>query len=163
MPLGGAFTLEETMTGMAGRIRMVTMAAVLVLCASVASPQSPPHGHATGPDPAHGRQAQPSRDRQSMAAMHKDMLGQMAADDARLEALVADMNMFTGDLKIEAIAEVVTLLVERQSMMRQHLTKMHDQMMWNMVRSLGAPPTNDLPDIVTPESEPAEMCQPPTQ
>jgi hypothetical protein len=150
------------MTGMAGSIRTVTMAAVLVLCASVASPQSAHRGHATEPDPAHGRQAQPSRDMQSMA-MHKDMLGRMAADDARLKALVADMNMFTGDLKIEAIAEVVTLLVERQSMMRQHLTKMHDQMMWNMVRSLGAPPTSDLPDIVTPESEPAEMCQPPTQ
>jgi hypothetical protein len=149
------------MTRTAGRIRMVTMAAVLVLCASVASPQSAHRGHSTGPDPAHSRQSQPAADTPSMAAMHKDMLGRMAADDAQLTALVADMNMFTGDLKVEALAKVVTLLVERQSMMRQHMTSMHGQMMWNMARTIGAAPANDVAaSIVTPENEPAEMCVP---
>jgi len=150
------------MTGMAGRIRMVTTAAVLVLCASVASPQSAHRGHATGADPAHSRHAQPSRDMQSMAAMHQDMLGKMAADDARLKTLVADMNMFTGDLKIKALADVVTLLVERQSMMRQHMLRMHDEMMLDMRKTIGAASGDDIPGgVLTPNSEPAELCLPP--
>jgi hypothetical protein len=150
------------MTGTAGRIRIVTMAAFLALCPAVASPQPADRGHATGPDPAHSRQAQRSRDMQSMAAMQKDMLGTMAADDARLKALVSDMNMFTGDLKVEAIAKVLTLLVERQSMMRQHMMRMHDQLMLNMMKTIGAAPGDDLPwGILTPDSEPAEMRLPP--
>ena len=150
------------MTGMAGRIRMVTTAAVLALCASVASPQSVHRGRATRSDQTYSRQSQPSRDMQSMAAMHKDMLGKMAADDARLEALVADMNMFTGDLKVKALADVVTLLVGRQSTMRQHMMRMHDQMMLNMMKTIGSVPGEALPGgILTPDSEPAEMCLPP--
>ena len=90
-------------------------------------------------------------------------MGRMAADDARLEALVADMNMLTGELKVEAMARVLTLLVERQSMMRKHMMDMHGRMMPQM-GAISAPPAGRPPDAgVTADSEPEEMCLPPAE
>ena len=147
------------MTCIAGWIRPVTIAASLVLSATVASAQSASPGQATMPACAHCRLAQTLPGAQSMATM-KDMMARMATDDARLEALVADMNMLTGEMKIEAMARVVTLLVERQSMMRRHMMDMHGRMMPQM-GAIFAPPAGRPPDAgVTADSEPDEMCLP---
>ena len=150
------------MTCFTGWIRTVTIAAGLVLSAAVASPQSASHEQATPPDCAHCRPAQSLRGAPSMATMPKDMMTRMATEDARLEALVADMNMFTGEMKLDAMARVLTLLVERQSTMHKHMMDTHRRMMLEM-GAVSAPPTGRPPDVdASADSEPDEMCLPPT-
>jgi hypothetical protein len=105
---------------------------------------------------------QPTRGGQSMAMMQKDMMARMAAEDARLETLVADMNMFTGEMKIEAMARALTLLVERQVMMRQHMMDMHGRTMSRMMDAITGPPAGGTPNGAdAADSEPEEMCLPP--
>ena len=150
------------MTCFAGWIRTVPIAAGFVLSATVASPQSASHERATPPDCAHCRPAQSLRGAPAMATMPKDMMARMATEDARLEALVADMNMLTGDLKVEAMARALTMLVERQSMMRKQMMNMHGGMM-SQTGAIFALPAGRPPDVgVTADSEPDEMCLPPT-
>jgi hypothetical protein len=48
-------------------------------------------------------------------------------DDLRLPA--DDMKMFAGEMKIETMARLVTLLVERLSIMREQTMDMHELMM----------------------------------
>jgi hypothetical protein len=114
------------------------------------------------PDCAHCAAMQPVPGGQSTATMQKDMMSRMAAEDARLETLVADMNMFTGEMKIDAMARVLTLLAERNLMMRRHMMEMHGRMMSSMSEAMGAPPTAGAPNgEVTADSESQEMCLPP--
>ena len=119
-------------------IRTVIMSAAVVLSASVASAQSVNHEQAPAPeDHSHSQAVQPSPGDHSMAAMHKHMMTRMATADARLTELVADMNMFTGELKIEAMARLLTALVERQLMMREQVVEAP----WRMMpRSMDAAP-----------------------
>jgi hypothetical protein len=139
---------------------MVTIAASLVLSATGASAQSASPGQATMPACAHCRLAQTLPGAQSMATMNKDMMTRMATEDARLEALVTDMNMFTGEMKLDAMARVVTLLVERQSTMHKHMMEMHRRMMLGM-GAISAPPTGRPPDVdASADREPDEMCLP---
>ena len=140
-----------------------TAIGAIVLSATIAAAQSEHQGHTAGPAPPASQSSQTARDSRSMAMMHKDLLGKMAAEDAQLKTLVADMNMLIGDLKIGAIARVVTLLVERQSAMRQQVRSMHEQMMWNMMRATTDKPDETRSDRPAPaDAEPAEMCLPPT-
>jgi hypothetical protein len=60
------------------------------------------------------------------------MMADMAAMDARLEALVVQMNAATGDAKVNAIAETVTALVREHKAMRDGMMRMHGQMMGGM-------------------------------
>lgn len=131
--------------------RTVTMAVALAFVATVASPQSAKPGAVTSGDHAHGAFVPPSASDQSLAARHKGMLGKMATEQARLKMLVADMNMLTGDLKVEAIARLLTLLVERHSDMRADMMEMHERMMGR--------PTEGMPDDAA-EEEPGAMCSP---
>jgi hypothetical protein len=64
-----------------------------------------------------------------MMKMHEQMLAQMKAGDAKLDALVKDMNAATGDAKVAAIAAVVTELAAQNKSMHQHMGEMHQQMM----------------------------------
>ena len=153
------------MTHISGSIRTLTMTVVVVLSAAVASTQPVHDGHApaTGHTTLSQPPAQPSRGDHAMATMHKDMMARMAAEDTRLETLVADMNMLTGDLKIEAMAQVLTRLVKRQSMMRGQMMEMHDRMMRGMRGPTANAPSADPPSVmVSPDREPGDMCLPPT-
>ncbi len=72
------------------------------------------------------------------------------------------MNMLTGDLKVEAMASVLTLLVKRQSMMRGQMMEMHDRMMRRMKGPISGAPAAPPNAMVPPDREPGEMCLPPT-
>jgi hypothetical protein len=111
---------------------------------SAASQSQHDHG-AKGPEPAPAPM---------QATAHQ--MARMATLDARIETLVADVKMFTGDMKIEAMAELLVLLVERQSMMQRHMSAMHGRMMEPMKD--GTPHVH--PDAA---SEPDEMCAPEDQ
>ena len=85
-----------------------------------AAPKGPPHS---------AQAAAPSPDMPGMMKMHEQMLAEMKAADARLDALVKDMNAANGDAKVAAIAAVVTELATQDKSMHQHMSQMHQQMM----------------------------------
>ena len=84
---------------------------------------------------AQNRQAQPpaspaqSQGMQDMMKMHEQMMAQMKAADAKLDALVKEMNAATGNAKVNATAAVVTELVLQNRSMHEHMGQMHHQMM----------------------------------
>ncbi len=63
-----------------------------------------------------------------MTKMHEQMMAELKAADTRLEQLVADMNLATGDAKVAALAQVVTELVKQQKATHAHMTTMCAQM-----------------------------------
>ena len=76
----------------------------------------------------HQRQAAQPREQapsnmQDMMKMHEQMMAEMKAADARLDALVKDMNAATGDAKVNAVAAVVTELVRQQKSMHDHMAQ----------------------------------------
>jgi uncharacterized membrane protein len=85
------------------------------------------------PAAAQNRQAQPpaspAQSMQDMMKMHEQMMAQMKAGDAKLDALVKEMNAATGNAKVNAIAAVVTELVMQNRSMHEHMGQMHQQMM----------------------------------
>ena len=78
--------------------------------------------------PAQGMQ-QPPADMQGMMKMHEQMMAEMTAGDAKLDALVQAMTSATGAAKVDATAAVVSELVRQQKAMHTHMGQMHQQMM----------------------------------
>jgi hypothetical protein len=64
-----------------------------------------------------------------MMAMHKKMMADMAASEASLDALVARMNAARGEARVDALAELVTAMVQQHKAMRSHMMEMHEHMM----------------------------------
>jgi hypothetical protein len=81
----------------------------------------------TPPATSSGQQSTPTM--QDMTKMHEQMMAQMQAGDARLDALVKDMNAAKGDVKVDAVAAVVTELVTQHKAMHGHMGQMHQMMM----------------------------------
>jgi outer membrane murein-binding lipoprotein Lpp len=73
------------------------------------------------------QQAQPGM--QGMMKMHEQMMAEMKANRARLDALVNEMNSASGNAKVDAMAVVVTELVRQQNTMHERMGQMHEQMM----------------------------------
>ena len=96
-----------------------------------------------------GGAQQPQPNTADMMKMHEQMMAQMKAGEAKLDALVADMNAASGSAKVDAVAAVVTELVRQQTSGRcatrlasaglpvrscgpavhQHMGQMHGHMM----------------------------------
>jgi hypothetical protein len=85
-----------------------------------ATQQTPPAQGATQPQP-------PAM--QDMMKMHEQMMTEMQAGDAKLDALVKDMNDAKGDAKVNAVAAVVNELVRQHKAMHGRMGQMHQQMM----------------------------------
>jgi hypothetical protein len=66
---------------------------------------------------------------QDMTKMHAQMMAEMKAGDARLDALVKEMNAATGDAKVGAVAAVVNELVQQHKTMHGRMGQMHEHMM----------------------------------
>jgi cytochrome c556 len=103
--------------------RIVLGIAVACVCAAVASPahgrqtQAPPHaGHQAGGAGAPAKTAD---------ARHADMMAAMKAADQKHDALVRRMNAAKGPDKADAMAELLTALVD-------DCRTMHESMMSNM-------------------------------
>jgi hypothetical protein len=84
----------------------------------------------------------------------EEMMARMAAMDARIDSLLADVNSFTGEMKVNAMAELLAVLVKRQATMREEMTTMHEHMMGRMKG--GTPPPSINGDFVEPDL----MCVP---
>ena len=85
-----------------------------------ATPQTPPAQGATQPQPP---------GMQDMMKMHEQMMAEMQAGDAKLDALAKEMNDAKGDAKVNAVAAVVNELVRQHKAMHGHMGQMHQQMM----------------------------------
>jgi vancomycin resistance protein YoaR len=87
------------------------------------------------PAAAQNRQAQPpasstqSQNMQDMMKMHEQMMTEMNAADAKLDALLKEMNAASGNARVNAMATVVTELVRQNRSMHEHMGQMHQQMM----------------------------------
>ena len=66
---------------------------------------------------------------QDMMKMHEQMMAEMKAGDAKLDALVKAMNSATGDAKTNAVASVVDELVRQHKSMHGRMGQMHEHMM----------------------------------
>lgn len=86
------------------------LALVPCLMAGVAFAQAPGMG-------------QPKRE-PGLKTIRQDMINQMAADEARLDELVAAMNAAQGSAKVDAIAAVVNELVSQRRAMRAQRDQM---------------------------------------
>lgn len=71
----------------------------------------------------------PSSAMPAMKKMHEQMMAEMKAGDAKLDALVSEMNAATDNAKVNAIAAVVSELVRQHKAMHQHMGQMHQHMM----------------------------------
>ena len=81
--------------------------------------------------PGLSAQAAPPRqpNMQDMMKMHEQMMGEMTAGDAKLDALVKEMNAAPGDAKVNAVAAVVNELVRQHRAMLGRMGEMHQHMM----------------------------------
>ena len=78
---------------------------------------------------AQGTVQPPQANMPDMMKMHEEMMAGMKADDAKLDALLKDMNAAAGNAKVNAVAAVVTELARQQTIMHGHMSQMHQQMM----------------------------------
>lgn len=73
-------------------------------------------------------------DHAQMAEMHEKMDAEMKAQNAELDKLVAAMNSATGEKKVDAIAAVVSKLVEQRKAMHEKMGAMHKKMQGGMMK-----------------------------
>ena len=153
------------MTSTRRALRTAAMAAAIAFYASAAPAQS------AGTPPARDHQdhtAAPSQGGSTgMAGMPHGAMARIAALDTRIQTLAADMNMFVGEMKIETMAELLTAMVERQSLMRGQMMQMQGEMMQmqgGMMRRMmerGAAATASTVEAPAAiDEEPGGLCAP---
>jgi hypothetical protein len=64
-----------------------------------------------------------------MMRVHEQMMAEMKAGDAKLDALMKDMNAATGAGRVDAMAAVVSELVRQHKAMHARMGEMDQQMM----------------------------------
>jgi hypothetical protein len=130
------------MTSILQAFRTAAISGAVLLYATSAAPQSmaTPQGHEHKGAPAMGMKAAPSSSER------------IAALDRRIEMLSADVRMFSGEMKVEAMAALISTLLERQSLVESQMKSMRERMMQRMTeRQMHAAPA---------EPEPGSMCAP---
>ena len=116
-----------------------------------------------------------------MRKRHEDAMTRGAAMDDRINTLVADVNMFTGEFKVVVMAALLTAIVQRQSVMRDEMRQMHGEMMGRMMERhesaaspaasldeesswgeflLGGDVHVSVAEAASPDQEPGTLCAP---
>ncbi len=109
-------------------MRLALAMAVLVVAAPPwGTPTNDIGAVATAQPEGSAQQSQPGM--QGMMKMHEQMMAEMKANRAQLDALTKEMNSASGNAKVDAIAAVVTELVRQQNTMHERMGQMHEQMM----------------------------------
>lgn len=68
--------------------------------------------------------------------MGQDMMARMKAADAKLDELVQTMNGAQGEARMNAMAALLTELVQQRRMMHEHMQQMHEGMMGDMKQKM---------------------------
>lgn len=92
------------------------------------------------------------------ASQHVDVTARVDQLDERIAMLTADMRMFTGELKIQVMAELIEALIERQYFMEQKMRPRHEMMDEWMPHSRRPARPDVVPDAE--DGEPEAMCSP---
>ena len=122
-------------------LRTFTLVAAMAFYAVSASPQTLVH-------PRGQKHVGPVH-----AAPQVDVTARIALLDERIAMLTADMRMFVGELKIQAMTDLIEALIERQQLRDNEMKRMHEGMRDRMNdRSRPAPPPTEL--------EPETLCSP---
>jgi len=125
--------------------RTLIMAAAFALSAVTASAQVAvqPHGQKYV-GPAH-------------AVPQVDVMARVDLLDERIAMLTADMRMFVGELKIQAMADLIEALIERQTLIDAEMRRMRGHMGGSMNDRMrhAAPPIDPAIDL-----EPETLCSP---
>jgi len=72
----------------------------------------------------------------AMMQQHDAMEKHMAEMNAKLDAMVADMNKAKGSAKVDKTAAVITELVAQRTMMQKHMAEMQPKMMEHMMKHM---------------------------
>jgi hypothetical protein len=108
---------------------LITSLALTLLFAPALFAQMPP-GH------EHMGEMGDMKDCKAMMQQHDAMQKHMAEMDAKLQALVDDMNKAKGSAKTEKMAAVINELVAQRAMMQKHMTEMMPMMMSHMAEHM---------------------------
>jgi hypothetical protein len=79
---------------------------------------------------------------------------QINALDIRIEMLAMDMRMFSGELKVDVMASLLTAMIERQALTEHQMQMMRQGMMRRMPERAAPPP------VASVDVEPGGMCAP---
>ena len=126
-------------------LRTLTLAAAMAFYAMSASPQTPVHPHGQKHvGPVH-------------AAPQVDVTARIALLDERIAMLTSDMKMFVGEMKIQAMADLIDAIIERQTVRDAEMKRMHEHMRDPMHGPMKqAPPSLDPPIELQPDT----LCSP---
>jgi hypothetical protein len=124
---GNSFGVLEAY--MISRLAFATSLMLLVAFGSVRGPLNLSAAGATPQSPAQQGMGQGQSQMQAMMKMQEQMIAEMKADDAKLDALVNDMNAASGNGKVNAVATVVNELVRQHKAMHARMAEMHQEMM----------------------------------
>ena len=119
------------------RVALVTAMSALLAIGLGISRLGVGAAEATPQNPAPQAPAQPQPGMAEMMKMHEQMMAEMKAADAKLDALVKDMNAAAGDSKLTAMAALVTELVRQHKAERARMGQMHQQMMGGQGMMMG--------------------------
>src|SRR4029453_510264 len=109
--------------------RPVVACVVLTVALSAMSSRFSAVGAAPQNPAAQGTAQSEPPNTHDMMKMHQQMMAEMKAADAKLDALVKHMNAATADAKVTALAVVVNELVQQHKAMHEHMGHMHQEMM----------------------------------
>jgi hypothetical protein len=93
------------------------------------------------------------------AKPHVDVTARADLLDERIAVLLADVKMLTGELKIQAMTDLIEAMIERQTLTDQRVRGMREILEFPMGEGMprhGTPPDPE-PDV---ELEPEAMCSP---
>ena len=111
---------------------VVAIAAILIIGLFVRVPGT---STAASPEVASRQQAEHAHEAQKpmgmpeMQKMHEKMMADLKAEQQKLDEMVKKMNSAKGDARVDAIAAIVTQMVEHHRGMAQHMDMMHQHMM----------------------------------
>ena len=108
-------------------MRLALAMAVLIIVAPLWGAPRPQISAVATVQEATTRQAPPGMP--DMMKMHEQMMAEMKANRAKLDALTKEMNNASGAAKVDAIAAVVTELVRQENTMQDRMGQMHERMM----------------------------------
>ncbi len=98
---------------------LTTVALPVMVLAQV--PATTQHEHGASQAPA------PNQSQQQLMQMHQKMMADMAAMDQKLDGLVTQMNAAQGQAKVDAMAAVISEMINQQKQMREHMASMMGQ------------------------------------
>lgn len=131
------------MTSILHVLRTAAASGALLLYATSAGPQSV----VTAQDHNHEHKA-PGEERAQAVLTTPERI---AALDRRIRMLAADMRMFSGEMKVEAMASLISAMIERQALVEGEMTQMREKMRQRATGRTEAP-------VAADEAEPGGMC-----